>query len=435
MNRRTMLQSVGAGAAVLGAGCTGVLETLTDVTPSVEWEYGVSDVNAIERDGELAIVASDRELAGLARETGEVDWRLRTVAANELARDEARYYAFGSRGIDAVDRTGERLWAVDGAYQSLHRGRDALVCYASNGQETHGFDPVTGTELWSWEGNMIYTYSPTFGLIPGDVYRGFDLNEGSVAWTYGDGSDPSRIAVTDERVVFSLRDADRSLAAVDVHSGSERWRSDIGEDRYCSGDVIAGVLYASFYGNEEPTALYSIDLESGRERWETSVDSERSATAAATVDDRLLVTIGPRNPFPDVYALDRATGSVEWTMTDHELVAVRDSLLVLEADGGEFVGVEPDGSVDWEQGMRMVPRVSSPVTDEFVYTPPLRVREGSSLIAAFAGTNAIEHVDVETGARRWRLLLEDRRVVRDLFLAGGDLYVTTDEGLLAIPGI
>ncbi len=118
--------------------------------------------------------------------------------------------------------------AHGGSYQRLFRADDAVVCYASNGRETVGFDPETGDERWRWEGNMIYTYSPSFGLVPGDGYRAFDLSEGTVEWSFRDGDRHTPIAVVDDVVVLSVepdRSEHRSVVALDRETGASDGRA------------------------------------------------------------------------------------------------------------------------------------------------------------------------------------------------------------------
>ncbi len=203
MRRREALEAMTAGAITTTAGCvTSFLHT----PPSSAWEYDISDVLAIESTEARTIIAAERELLGLTRDDGDVSWRHSGTSIAGLERDENSYYAYGSGGILAVDpRNGEKRWHVGGSYQRLYPAESTIVCYASNGRETVGLDPETGETVWTWKGNMIYTYTPTFGLVPGDEYRGFNLEEGSVTWTFKEGDDRTPVTVADGLIVLWVR--------------------------------------------------------------------------------------------------------------------------------------------------------------------------------------------------------------------------------------
>lgn len=433
MRRREALETMAAVAGATTAGCVSA-QSLLRTPPSIAWKYDVSDVRAIERTEARTIVAADRELVGLARD-GDVSWRHAGDSIAGLERDESGYYAYGSEGVLAVDpRSGEKRWRVDGSYRWLYPAESTLVCYASNGRETVGLEPKTGETLWTWEGNMLYTYTPTFGLVPGDEYRGFDLEEGSVAWTFEEGDDRTPIAVADGLIVLWVRTASTAaLVALDQDTGTERWRFEVTDDRYGDGGVIDGTLYASVYGGTAPTRLHAIDVESGRHRWSTTIDpgfDVSRVTPDVGVDGTVIATASPNDPLPGTCVIDRTTGTIEWSKRDHELITTTDDCVVLEADGGNFVGLEPDGSVAWEGRMKVVPRVGSPVSDGLVYTPPEIVTFEDTFVAAFTGTNAVESWDATTGTRRWRRSLEE--TVDGLFAAGDDLYIAADGTLAAV---
>lgn len=434
MRRRDVLETVVGGTTAMAAGCVS-LRSVPDASPSIAWEYDVPNVQTVEADGTHAVVATERELVALARSDGTVAWRHRDESLTHLDRDEHRYYAYGPGGVVALDRSnGDVRWRVDGSYQRLHPAASAVVCYTSSGRETVGFDPATGDRLWTWEGNMIYTYGPTFGLVPGSEYRGFDLNEGTVEWTFRDGDGQTLVAVADGRVVVMVYDDSGStLVALDRDSGAERWRYDVSGGPYSSGSVIDGTVYVSVYDETPPARLHAIDLESGRHRWTTTVRPDfdvSSVTPVSRVGETVIVDVSPSDPLSSTCGVDIETGTIEWIERDREVVTTDDDRIVLEADGGDFFGVRPDGSIDWEGGMEVVVQYGSTISDEAVYWPPEIVTLEESFVAAFAGSNGLEAWDITTGTRHWRHTFEE--TIDSVFSTHGDAYVATDGTLFAV---
>ena len=432
MRRREALEAMAVGAITTTAGC---ITSSPNTPPPSAWEYDISDVLAVEGTETRTIIAAERELVGLTRDDGDVSWQHSDMSIAGLERDENSYYAYGSGGILAVDpRNGKKQWDIGGSYQWLYPAESTIVCYASNGRETRGLDPETGETVWTWEGDMIYTYTPTFGLVPGDEYRGFNLEEGSVTWTFNEGDDQTPVTVADGVIVFWVRaESTAALVALDQATGTEQWRFEVTDDRYGDGGVIDGTLYASIDGGTDPTRLHAIDIESGRNRWSTTIETGfdvSRVTPDIDIGGTVIATAPPNDPLPGTCAIDRTTGTIEWCKRDHELITTTDDYVVLEGNGGDFVGLEPDGSAAWEGGMQAVPRVGSPASDGLVYTPPEIVTFGDSFVAAFTGTNAVESWDATAGTRRWRKSLES--TVDALFAANDDLYIVADGTLSAV---
>ncbi|MEY7850752.1 PQQ-binding-like beta-propeller repeat protein [Natrarchaeobius sp. A-rgal3] len=447
MRRRGFLESMTAAGVGLTAGCLDADSIDEDLDvgfffadgPTIAWEHaGSEDVVALETTPDRTVVATERQLLALSRADGDPAWGHDLRGISALVSDDSRWYVYGNGGVLAVDRSsGDELWRVGGSYQRLFRADSAVVCYRSNGRETIGFDPETGDKRWTWEGTMVHTYTPEFGLVPGDGYRGFDLNQGTVEWSYRDGDRHVPVDVTDGTVVLSVRPlgaASRSLVALDRETGTETWRFGDVDARSWAGGVIDGTLYAAAAPENGSKRLSAIDLESGRDRWTVTLDEafDIGTTSPETVvGDTVIVSTPWGQGLPTTCAVDRSTGTLEWTREDHGLVSVSGDELVFTNDDGEFLGIRPDGSLAWEGNMRVVPRVSSPATGELVYTPPEIVTFEDAFAAAFVGTNGLELWGETRGRRRWRHQFEG--TIDGLFAGGDDLYTLVDGTLVSIP--
>jgi len=144
---------------------------------------------------------------------------------------------------------------TDGSMYVGSRGRESLLAY----------DTETGEELWRYEMGQEVNADPA--VVDGTVYIG----------------EPKRLAI-------------------DAETGEERWRFET-ERKAGTPTVYDGTVYL-VVGDE----LYAIDAENGEERWSTVVGEAASKKYPPAVEGNTVYFSAG-----SVYALNRASGEVEWT--------------------------------------------------------------------------------------------------------------------------
>lgn len=160
--------------------------------------------------------------------------------------------------------------------------------------------------------------------------------------------------VADETVYIGGGSRDsRSVYAVDLTTGVERWRFPV-ERVVGTPAVVDGTVFVGDRGRgpddaNEPT-FYALDALSGDELWRIDLDYLWSP---AVVDGRVFVCSGAI-----IYALDAATGEIEWTVTrnlDRGAVmfpAIADETLYVTGTDVAAYDIQ-DGTQLWQAGREM----------------------------------------------------------------------------------
>lgn len=205
---------------------------------------------------------------------------------------------------------------------------------------------------------------------------------------------PLQIAVRDGR--FHVATDDGTVAALDVQSGRELWRTQIG------ARIGAGVGSDGRYAAVVTREGQLVVLDGGKEIWRANVGG-RVSTAPLVAGERVFVVGVDRV----VNAFDVLDGRRLWTLKrpgdaltlaqTGVLAAFQDTLLV--GQGPRLLGVDPlKGSVRWEVAVT-TPRGTNEVERLADLVGPAQ-RVGSSFcVHAFQA--AVGCVDAERGTLRW----------------------------------
>ncbi|WP_249030060.1 outer membrane protein assembly factor BamB family protein [Halorubrum ezzemoulense] len=298
---------------------SGTLFRLGLATGEVQWSTEVghdgSSTPAV-RDGIAYVTVwngggeTDRGLAAVDAESGEVRWRRLTDAEITTAPTVTTDGVFVGGGYEtqtvaAFDRDGTERWRNDLAeYASAPAIADGTVVYGAGGPRVVAYDAASGAELWTTDVDGDATATPTvadgrvlIGTRAGTLYA-LDLGDGSVEWT-DDLPGPVRrsVAVTADRAVVPTE-----LGLVAVGDGGERLWSDEKIAGATAPMVADGVAYLG-----DGRTVRAIAVEDGTERWSFR-SRERSYTdvllqggrAAPTVVDGVVLAATHAG---DVYAL------------------------------------------------------------------------------------------------------------------------------------
>jgi len=304
---------------------------------------------------------------------------------------------------------GCRAEAQDASAAMFRAGPAHPGVYASIGPNLVGLQWTLPTG-----GDVIGSPTVVGGLayIPsGDgSLRAVDLNSGTVRWRAElDSPLHSTPAVAGNRIVVTTRDG--RIVALDRDGGKERWQVTTGPllpfpwghesgDVYVSSPVVSGGTVVAGAGDG---MVYAVDLASGRVRWRGATEGRVRSSPAV---DGGTVYVGSADG--RVYAFDLATGAERWRFetegvghfsgdfgydrrTIQSSPAVADGMVYVGARDGKFYALDAaTGALRWRVSHETSWINTSPaVVDGVVYL-------GSS------DASIVQAVDALTGKERWR---------------------------------
>lgn len=224
------------------------------------------------------------------------------------------------------------LWRVEGQAWGTPASDGATVYFLTKLHEVVALDADTGMQRWgAHSGESGPTTSGSSVLVVGDlVVAGdynvvaFDRHDGALRWRFTptDGYAPGiYLGEAAGDLVFAGSPAGR-VYAIDQRTGTARWSTLIVDDGKTTmfqpesdGDVVA-IGYTTF-STPNAGGIVVLDAATGRERWRTAFPRVGDATldvgwagGPIVTEDLVLVASGEGI----VYAFDRATGSVRWTL-------------------------------------------------------------------------------------------------------------------------
>lgn len=251
----------------------------------------------------------------------DIGWQIETgaaLSASPAVVDGVLYIGTYDRRLLALDaEEGTERWSfeTEGAVGGSAAVVDGIVYIGDEAGFLYAVDAESGVELWRVDvGGSLYTASPV--VVDGLIY--LTSGAGGTAPAYHDG------------VVYVGGDGSVSrsplrLLALDVASGQERWRHDVGENGLFAFDAITGeerwhfrtfapiynsspaVTEGAVYVGSKDGTIFAVDVETGQERWQMA--TRKAIYSSPAVVDGVLY-VGSTDGF--LYALDAATGSLKW---------------------------------------------------------------------------------------------------------------------------
>lgn len=303
-----------------------------------------------------------------------------------VVRDDGTLVASSpTRGVDFISRThginpdGSVLWAredfsqylvspafsADGRLYTSPLEDFGLCAYDREGSLVWGTTEVSvwDTALAVGQSGMIYT--------AGNYFASAFNSDGSKFWKYigdrgFDDGDPA-IAVMDDGVSY-LYDGYRHLVAIGT-TGKERWKFEVGR---CLETMPAisddGTIYVAAFNG----IFYAINGD-GTLKWKHEAGQFFKSTIAISADGTAYVTHAGRNllAFSSEGELlwsyqTRGVGISPASIDANGTILIKDS-----TQGGQLIGLNPDGSVKWKVGPAGQAFDKAPVIgmDGSIYTP------------------------------------------------------------------
>jgi outer membrane protein assembly factor BamB len=308
-------------------------------SPRLVWQVNLSGpvgTSIVTAGGTAFVAVQDGTLVALDLGTGTQRWTS-AVSTSALSTpdviDSLVVVGTGIDGLQAVDAaTGQKRWSIaaDGSIPGAPADADGMIIFATDRGTVEAADAMTGTEAW--------TASVDDAVI------------GSVA-------------IADGNVVVSTNGGDvrhGSLIALDLKTGAQRWRTDVGYfGRVGTPGIGAGrVLDSTGLDTGVPSShhIVAVDLATGALDWAFANATDDPVYTPAISGDQAFI------PGEDhtLTRVDAVTGSVGWTFSADGVVEVVPALagnVVYAASnsGSAFAVDRVTGAELWSVPIRGVP--------------------------------------------------------------------------------
>jgi len=267
---------------------------------------------------------------------------------------------------------------------------------------------------------------PTPGSLDVRTYRGGDTRAGVmpgpgpdgqplIRWTFEAGAPiGSQVAVVGG-VVYVVS-TDGVVHALDLDTGTERWKSSIGAETFASPSVVDGLV---IIGASDGSHAFAVT--DGSPAWFTPETGDVHGCPAIAGHTAVFASHSGT-----ATALDTKTGAVLWSRpmraADDSSVAAADGVAVLGLQNGVVVALAiADGTERWRSDTGDGARVGTlAVADDRVFVPTL---DGGS-----AGSRHITALDLATGHLLWRFASPGDKPAYAPAIADGRAIVDGEDG-------
>lgn len=224
------------------------------------------------------------------------------------------------------------LWHVAGEGWGTPAADAATAYFLAKAHEVVALDAATGAERWrARTGETGPTTAGSLLLLAGDVVvagdynvMAFDRRDGALRWRFtpADGYGPGiYLGATMGELVFTGSPSGR-IYAIDHRSGTARWSALVADDDKTTvyppvsdGEIVVAA-YTTF---DAPMTggVIAVDVGTGRERWRAAFPRPADGLLdSAWGGGPLLLDTAVAAVSTDgtVFAFDRTTGAVQWTL-------------------------------------------------------------------------------------------------------------------------
>jgi outer membrane protein assembly factor BamB len=270
-----------------------------------------------------------------------------------------------------------------------------------------GFDPGTGRELWTSpraEGPLV---PPAIEEDPSQNQAGQGQADQGQAVVYVEGNSRST----------------SGLVAVEASTRRQRWRVVLPDLATGAPVIDADVAYATV---RDGTVL-AIDMASGSQRWRARV-SDALASPAAAGGKVFVVSSSASTGRAEVTALDAVTGKRAWSYSPPGVAAAMSAATV--SDGRVYVGFGDffaralnggTGATVWSEALRR--------DGDFSFRSAPAVADGGVFLLDRRGR--LYRLDPTTGRRVWDFQFQALSQSASPVVVGETVYVGLDDGTVA----
>lgn len=322
-----------------------------------------------------------------------------------------------------------------------------------DGTAVYALDADTGEQKWRFDDYdetvaPIHVAENTVFIPKQFCVTAVDATTGEHRWDFkvGYGINHHYIgtdffAETDTGTLY-VSDFEGNVFAVDVASGEEEWRADVGNQATTELSVVDDTLFLGAFGSETDQTnnfdfqyyVSALDATTGEERWRFTVNpepgTERSRLEFVTViDDTLYAGTEDCIDHPacaSLYAVDAASGEQKWQFEADNSVGT-----VTQADGTLYAG-----TAFWRGDDSVVHAIDPETgTEQWSFLAgnlllsPITVIEDTLYVVSRTDTDfedayRLNALDAATGDEQWNFIADND--VNEPRFAGGSVFVSTD---------
>ena len=297
-----------------------------------------------------------------------VQWKFKTtgkVISTPVVEGDVVYVGSTDHKLYAVNRAdGSLKWAFDtyGPVNSSPAVDQGLVMFASVDGRFYAVDVTTGKQKWMFRtsGESRFTAPGIHGAIPRTEMMAdpFDVFLSSPAVAKG---------------VVYFGSGDHSVYAVDVATGTLRWKFKTGDVVHASPAVVNNVVYIGSWDRN----MYALDATSGTKLWQyqTGADSaiyNQVGIASSAAVSNGIVFFGCRDGH--FYAVDAKTGAPRWNVNNNKgwvisSPAIKDGIVYFPtSDGQRFKAVDAaTGALKYNIAMKTISFSSPAIVGSTIY--------------------------------------------------------------------
>lgn len=298
----------------------------------------------------------------------EVAWKFKTkgkVISTPVVDGDAVYVGSTDHKLYAINRRdGTLKWSFDtfGPVNSSPAVSNGLVMFGSVDGRFYAVDASTGKQKWIFKtaGESRFTAPGIHGAIPRTEMMAdpFDVYLSSPAIANG---------------VVYFGSGDHNVYALDVATGTLRWKFKTGDVVHASPAVVDNVVYIGSWDRN----MYAINAITGREQWryqtgnDTVIYNQIGIASSAAISNNV-VFFGCRDGH--FYAVDAKTGKEKWNIDNNKgwvigSPAVQNGVVYFAtSDGRRFKAIDAGtGQVKYNIGMKTISFSSPSIVGSTVY--------------------------------------------------------------------
>ena len=319
----------------------------------IKWKFktgGMVFASPVVADGIVYIGSADHNLYALDAQTGTQKWKFKTgsrVNSSAAVANGTIFFGSYDGNFYAVDSaTGKLKWKFATAGERRFEGK-----------HLHGVQPIAELMPDPFD---VFLSSPAvsqdavyFGSGDGNIYA-LDVNSGSLKWKFHTGDVVHASPAISDGTLY-VGSWDSYFYALDAATGKEKWRFKTGEDHEIYNQVgiqsSAAVANGTVYFGCRDSNFYAVDATTGQQKWKFNNKGSWVVGSPAVVGDKVYFATSDSGMF---YALDAASGSQAFSVSSSKWPmfsspAIAGTMAYLGSDAGKLLAIDLTAKkVAWE---------------------------------------------------------------------------------------